>query len=116
MSLPLDSPDYPTAEMVAGWHEFVAEQILGLVPNDHWSTSIAVWFDRWQHQPGLHAPQPCRVHEEDIRMTDSTQSHPGIVEQRLPLGVCWVQPTLCGWTHMKGGDEREQAKARLVDG
>ena len=52
-------------------------------------------------------------------MTDpwpNTTDYPAIVEQRLPLGVCWVQPTLCGWTHMKGGDEREQEKARLVDG
>ena len=51
-------------------------------------------------------------------MTDpwpNTTDYPAIVEQRLPLGVCWVQPTLCGWTHMKGGDEREQEKARLVD-
>ena len=32
-------------------------------------------------------------------MTDSTASYPAIVEQRLPLGVCWVQPTLAGWTH-----------------
>ena len=37
-------------------------------------------------------------------MTDSTASYPAIVEERLPLGVCWVQPTLCGWTHMKASD------------
>ena len=53
MSPPLDSPDYPSAEMVAGWHEFVADQILTMLPNDHWSTSIAVWFDRWQHQQAI---------------------------------------------------------------
>ena len=47
------TPDYPSAEMVAGWHEFVAEQILALVPNEHWSTSIAVWFDRWQHSQAV---------------------------------------------------------------
>ena len=49
MSLPLDSPDYPTPEMVATWHEFLADQILTMLPNDRWSTSIAVHFDHWQH-------------------------------------------------------------------
>ena len=24
-----------------------------MLPNDHWSTSIAVWFDRWQHQQAI---------------------------------------------------------------
>ena len=43
------TPDFPSAEMVAGWHEFVAEQILTMLPNEHWSTSIAVHFDNWQH-------------------------------------------------------------------
>ena len=30
-------------------------------------------------------------------MTDSTQSRPGIVEQRLPLGIGWAQMGLDGW-------------------
>ena len=57
-------------------------------------------------------------------MTDSTQSHPAIAEQRLPLGVCWVQPTLAGWTHIRsapdkrdapGGDRRRKARGQARD-
>ena len=43
------TPDIPTPELVALWHEFLADQILTMLPNDDWSTSLAVWFDHWQH-------------------------------------------------------------------